>query len=187
MQRRFLDCLSQIPHDDRQIRKGALLFERSDPVQQVFVVRTGKIHLIRRKLDGDAFILQRATPGSLVAEASLMTDDYHCAAQATEESVVSVWPIDPVRSLIHADREASRAFVLMLAAEVRRARLHAEILSLRKVSERLDAWLVWNGDEMPDKGSWRHIANEINVSQEALYRELARRRMQEGAHSHSRT
>jgi len=173
----FLDCLSNVPHRKRHFSKGMQVFERADPVRQVYGMDSGEIRLVRRSDDGREFVLQRATAGSMLAEASAMNDGYHCAAVATVESVVSVWPIGPVRTLIQSDTKTARAFASLLAGEVRNARLRAEILSFRKVSERLDAWLVWNGDKMPEKGNWHHVAQEINVSQEALYRELSRRRI----------
>lgn len=65
-----------------------------------------------------------------------------------------------------------------LSREVRNARQRAEILSLRTVADRLDAWLAENGD-MPEKGLWKNVAEEIGASPEALYREIARRRLPE--------
>jgi hypothetical protein len=46
-------------------------------------------------------------------------------------------------------------------------------MSLRTVSERFDFWLAWNEGCLPEKGLWKNIAEEIGVSPEALYRELA--------------
>ena len=43
------------------------------------------------------------------------------------------------------------------------------------VSARLDAWLAWHG-ELPPRGDWKQLADQIGVSPEALYREMARRR-----------
>jgi hypothetical protein len=48
-------------------------------------------------------------------------------------------------------------------------------MSLRTVSERLDFWLAWNEAGMPQKGLWKDVAEEIGVSPESLYRELAAR------------
>jgi CRP-like cAMP-binding protein len=74
-----------------------------------------------------------------------------------------------------ADRpELSEAWASYLAHEVQRARLHAEILSLKTVEARLSAWIAWNGS-LPSKGQWSLIALEIGVSPEALYREIANR------------
>ena len=44
----------------------------------------------------------------------------------------------------------------------------------RKVEARLSAWLFWNG-ALPEKGQWHRIADEIGVTPEAFYRELAKR------------
>ena len=52
-------------------------------------------------------------------------------------------------------------------------RLHAEILSLKTFAQRLDACMVWNNAELPPKGEWLNLANQIGVSPEALYREIA--------------
>ncbi len=52
----------------------------------------------------------------------------------------------------------------------------AEILSLRTVAARLDAWTAANHDRLPEKGAWKTLAAELATSPEALYRELARRR-----------
>ena len=60
-----------------------------------------------------------------------------------------------------------------LASEVQRARARAELLALRTVRERLEGWLAFHG-ELPARGRWIAVANEIGVTPEALYRELAR-------------
>lgn len=63
-----------------------------------------------------------------------------------------------------------------LAAQVQQNRARAEILLLKRVSERLDAWIALNGGELPAKGNWHVLADEIGVTAEALYRELSRRK-----------
>ncbi len=81
-----------------------------------------------------------------------------------------------LRAALRADPDLSSAWTAFLAREIQGARLRAEILSLRTVAERLDAWLAANDDALPAKGAWRLVATEIGTSPEALYRELARRR-----------
>jgi CRP-like cAMP-binding protein len=76
--------------------------------------------------------------------------------------------------MIVGDR--ARAWARHLAQEVQRARAQAEILSLKTVAERVDAWITLNDDALPPKGYWHQVASEIGITPEALYRELARRR-----------
>ena len=88
MSRRFLSLLAEIPATTRSWPAGALMFQRDDPVRQVHLVISGRVHLLRRQKDGAAFLLQRAGPGDLVAEASLLSDSYHCDAETAEQSVL---------------------------------------------------------------------------------------------------
>lgn len=63
-----------------------------------------------------------------------------------------------------------------MSRQLQAARKRAELVSLRTVGERLDAWLAWSVAGMPAKGGWEDVAGEIGVSPEALYREMSVRR-----------
>lgn len=172
----FTDHLSRLRYVTRSVSKDTMLFERNDPVVSVFRIISGEVHLLRRQFDGAECILQRAKQGDLLAEASITTDGYHCGAVAVKPTVLAVFSRKDVRRMVSDDPDAVVAFVAHLADEVRKARLRAEIMSLKRVCDRLDAWLTWHDGGVPEKGSWHRFASEIGVSPEALYRELARRR-----------
>ncbi|MDE8347751.1 MAG: Crp/Fnr family transcriptional regulator [Acidocella sp.] len=153
---------------------GQTLFGLGDAVREVHFVRRGVIHLLRYRSDGAALILQRASAGAMLAEASVYSDTYHCDACAPDGAVTFAVARSDLRGRLDANPQACQALAQHLAHEVQRARLQAEILSLKTVQARLDAWLVWNG-ALPPKGQWRRLAGEIGVSPEALYREIAQR------------
>jgi len=173
----FFHALENLPSREIALPKGTLLFDRSDQVTGFYRVLEGKVHLLRQQMDGATFILQRAHAGDILAEASMTTAKFHCAAEAIIPSKVKMWPVDAVRTLVAQNGTAALGYARHLAGQLRGARLRAEIVSLRKVSDRLDAWLAWHDNRMPPKGSLYHLASEINVSPEALYRELANRRV----------
>ena len=165
---------------------GESLFHRGDPVTDIHVVLSGAIHLVRYQGDGSVLILQRADPGSVLAEASLYSGTYHCDAVAFGAADTRVYAKASLKKLLANSPEFSNVWASHLARELQRARLRAEILSLRTVAERLDAWMAWNGGSAPRKGEWKLVANQIGISPEALYREIARRRVRrEGASSQS--
>jgi CRP/FNR family transcriptional regulator, dissimilatory nitrate respiration regulator len=176
MSRNFRSFLSSLPGTSRGYARGQLIFERDDPVDNLFVVDSGEVHLLRRQEDGAEFILQRATAGTVLAEASLTTPRYHCAAMAVSDAAMTAYPRAGVLNLIRMDSDVAMALVMHLGREVRNTRLRAEVASLRKVSDRLDAWLAWNDNRLPERGGLGQLAREIGVSAEALYRELAKRR-----------
>ena len=171
----MLDHFRNLPQIERSFGEGQYLFHRDDRVKSMFFVETGAAHLIRHHRDGSALVLQRAGHGSILAEASLFTSKYHCDAIATSPVVARLISRPAMQQLFFKDRDFAKAWAAHLAGEVRNARLRAEILSIKTVSERVDAWLA-DKEHLPEKGSWKALAQEIGTSPEALYREIARRR-----------
>ncbi|WP_417462897.1 Crp/Fnr family transcriptional regulator [Kordiimonas sp.] len=159
----------------RPLAIGKYLFHRDQTVDQMFMVHDGEIRLIRHQADGNEVILQRAYSGDLLAEASLFSERYHCDAIAATPSKIRALPKSSFLAALQTDLDLATFWAKRLAQEVQRARLRSEIVSLKTVAQRLDAWLAWNGD-IPSKGEWRALAFEIAVSPEALYRELGKRR-----------
>ncbi len=159
----------------REVCAGATLFHLGDPIRSMHLVQSGVVQLARHNVGGVALILQRAAAGAMLAEASLFADRYHCAAVATEDAVVRVIPRGELTRKLETDSAFSLIWARHLAQEVQRTRLHCEIISMKTVSSRFDAWLSWHG-AMPPKGQWGTLASDIGVSPAALYREIAKRR-----------
>ena len=160
---------------ERRFDAGATVFRSGTRITHVFFVRDGCAVLQRSLANGETAILQRAQAGSVVAEASVYADCYHCDCTATVSTVLATLPRREFRRALRADTEASETWATHLARTVQSMRMRSEIRSLRTVSDRLDAWLAEYGP-LPEKGKWQGIANELSVSREALYRELANRR-----------
>jgi CRP-like cAMP-binding protein len=162
---------------ERALPEGSLVFHRGDPVTHLFLVLDGTIELTRHRADGGMVVLQRAAPNAVLAEASVFSERYHCDAFAVAPSVLLAVPIATVRAQLGRSPQFAEAWAMYLAQEVQAARLRNEILSLKTVAERLDAWLLSHGERLPTKGAWKSLALEIGVSPEALYRELSRRKI----------
>jgi CRP-like cAMP-binding protein len=169
---RFLDLAER----EQRLAVGKVLFRADDPVLSLFLVTAGELRLVRTLPDGFQLTLQRAGAASILAEASLFADRYHCDALAAEESAVRAVPTAQAKAALERDPALASALLRYLAGEVHRTRTRAEILSLKSVAARIDAWMAFNSGVLPPKGRWRHVASEIGVTPEAFYRELARRR-----------
>lgn len=159
----------------RSFRQDQYLFHRDDRVKSMFLIATGTAQLLRHHRNGTAVVLQKAGPGSILAEASLFTPKYHCDAIATSPVMARLVSRTAMQQLFYANQDFAKAWAIHLAGEVRSARLRSEILTLKTVAERLDAWLA-DSVRLPERGGWKAIAQEIGTSPEALYREIARRR-----------
>ncbi len=124
--------------------------------------------------DGVPLTLQIATADMALAEASLFADAYHCDAVARTEAEIANVPRAKFLAFIRDHPDAALSLIETHAKEVQAQRAHIEILRLRRVADRLDAWLDLYGE--PAKGEWINVADQIGVSAPALYRELAKRR-----------
>jgi CRP-like cAMP-binding protein len=161
---------------EQRLAAGRALFRLGDPVMSLFLVTAGELRLVRALPDGFQLTLQRAGSTSILAEASLFADRYQCDALAVEDSAVLAVPITKARAVLENDLAVASLLLRHLAGEVHRTRTRAEILSLKSVAARLNAWMAFNGGFLPPKGRWHRVASEIGVTPEALYRELACRR-----------
>jgi CRP-like cAMP-binding protein len=169
----MLEHIQILPQRHRTFRKGQYLFHQGDSVVSMFLIESGEARLLRRQRG--VIVLQRALPGSFLAEASLFTASYHCDATATTRVSARLISRLSMRKLFENDPAFASAWASHLADEVRGARQRAEILAFKTVAERFDAWIAAK-EQFPPKGTWKTVAQEIGTSPESLYREIARRR-----------
>jgi CRP-like cAMP-binding protein len=162
--------------EPRSFDDGQFLFRQDDPVRSLFVIEDGLVELVRYQPDGTSITLQRTIKNTILAEASLYSECYHCDAVVRLPSRISAISKTKFLSLLKYDEELSTVWAAHLAREVQSARSQIDILSRKTVAERLDGWLAWNHTVLPEKGQWKSIADHIGVSPEALYREIAKRR-----------
>lgn len=154
---------------------GDTLFHAGQTVSLVFLVSSGRVHLRRHTEQGQMLVLQNAGPGTVLAEASVYSARYHCDAVASGNAAVASLDRHDFLGALKNDNRLAEAWAATLARSVQAARVRAEIRSLPRVTDRLDAWLS-EGNILPAKGGWQDLAAELGVTREALYRELARRR-----------
>lgn len=158
---------------DIQLGAGQTLFQPGDQIKSLYVVLDGSMRLVRHQIGGAAVMLQRAHAGQLLAEASLFASHYHCHAVSEQGARLARVSKPKIVQLQREDSGWWMDLAAHLAGEVQQARARAELLSLRTVRDRLHAWLALHG-ELPRRGRWIDVAQEIGVTPEALYREMAR-------------
>jgi len=176
MSKSLIELLRDLPASERRYPAGKRVFRQGDKVLDLHQVLNGTIHLVRHNANGTALVLQRAGSQSILAEASVFAERYHCDAVAVSPARTRAIDKSTLRKALTQDPDLAEAWAAHLAREVQATRLRAEILSLKRVAERLDAWIAANDGQFPAKGDWKTVAAEIGTSPEALYREIAKRR-----------
>ena len=160
----------------RFIRKGEALFHQGDAIENVYVVKRGRIKLIRSTIDGNPVVLQLAMTGDIIAEASLFSDAYHCAAVADSPSTeLSCFDRHELLAALEASPAAAMDIMELFTHRIRKLRALLEIRNIRSAKQRICAWLqleASGGHEIVLQTTYKDAAYQLGLAHETLYREL---------------
>jgi CRP-like cAMP-binding protein len=158
--------------------KGGWVFRKGDPVDAVFLVLEGEVHLSRFATDGSEIALHSAGRGEFFAEAAVNVPRYQCNAIASRPSRLVAFPVQRVRALLADDPAFAREWVALLARQLHGARARLERLALKSSAERVLHYLHTEGKgprcEVVLAGTVKDLAHELGLTHENLYRTLAR-------------
>ena len=123
-------------------------------------------------------MLQTASAGETLAEASLFSSAYHCDAIAATEAVVRLYPKNSVLAALQRDPEIAKSFAAMLARQVMALRTRLERRNIYSARDRIRHYLTVNvapdGRTVTLPGTIKQLAADLGLTHEALYRVLAR-------------
>jgi CRP-like cAMP-binding protein len=163
---------------ERRLRAGQTLFRTGDRTVGLYEVLEGKIRLVRVDRSGREAILQAASAGDTLAEASLFSSTYHCDAAATTPAAVRLYPKALLLTALARDPKLARAFAAMLAQQVMTLRTRLERRNIHSARDRVRRFLAVNigadGRTVALPGTLKELAADLGLTHEALYRTLAR-------------
>ncbi len=163
---------------DRRLRAGETLFRSGDRATGLYGVVSGKVRLVRVDRNGHEAVLQTAIAGETFAEASLFSLTYHCDAVAASRTVVRLYPKRTFIGELKRDPKLTQAFMQRLAEHVMALRTRLERRNIRSARDRIRHFLTLNagadGRTVSLPGTLRELAADLGLSEEALYRTLAR-------------
>jgi CRP/FNR family cyclic AMP-dependent transcriptional regulator len=114
--------LQRIAAAATQVRgeRGFILFSEGDTAEDLFVVKSGRVAIGRRSIDGRESLVALMEAGDLFGEMPLFDDgDRSASARALERSVVIRIPYGPVRTALDEDPQLLWNVVALLATRLR--------------------------------------------------------------------
>jgi CRP-like cAMP-binding protein len=161
----------------REVGAGDVLFRQGDRTYAIFEVEKGRLQLVRHDRSGRRIILFNAGPGDSLAEAALFSKLYHCDAVAIVASTVRIFPKPALVSALRNDPIIAERFMAVLAQQVQSLRARLEQRNIRSARERVMQYLVLaagpDGRTVPIEGTLKHVAEELGLTHESVYRTLA--------------
>ncbi len=163
---------------DRTVPAGQSLFRAGDKTVGLYEVLSGTMRLVRYDRSGREAILQSASAGDTLAEASLYASTYHCDAVATTHAVVRLYPKTLLLAELNRDPKFAQSFTVMLAQQVMGLRTRLERRNIHSARDRVRHFLAVNagadGRTVALSGTLKDLAADLGLTHEALYRTLAR-------------
>ena len=163
---------------ERKLKPGQTLFRTGSKSTGFYEVVGGTIRLVRVDRSGREAVLQVASAGETMAEASLFSSTYHCDAIATTEAIVKFYPKTLLLAELQHDPKFARAFAAMLARQVMVLRTRLERRNIYSARDRIRHFLTTNLDAdgltVVLSGTLKELAADLGLTHEALYRTLAR-------------
>ncbi len=159
----------------RTVRRGQILFHPGDAVESIYVLRRGRIKLVRNTEDGNTAVLQVACAGDLLAEASMFSRTYHCmAAVDTRTAELACFDRGALLAALSESPAAALEVMELFALRIRRLRALLEIRNIRSAKGRILAFLQQesSGGEVPLESSLKDMARQLGLAHETFYREL---------------
>jgi len=156
--------------------KGEALFHQGNAVENIYVVRRGRIKLIRNTVDGNPVVLQLATAGEIIAEASLFSDTYHCSAIVDSRTAeLSCFDRHTLAKAIKGSPAAAIMVAELFAHGIRKLRALLEIRNIRSAKQRIHAYFQLESGadkQIQLQLSYKDIAYQLGLAHETFYREL---------------
>jgi len=163
---------------ERTLTPGQVLFRSGNKTVGLYQVLSGTVRLLRTDRSGREAVLQTASAGDTLAEASLFSPIYHCDAAAATAAVVRLYPKAVLVAELQRDPKHAQAFAAMLAHEIMALRTRLERRNIRSARDRVRHFLSLNvgadGQTVDLPGTLKELAADLGLTHEALYRTLAR-------------
>jgi len=153
----------------RALRAREALFRQGDRARGPWFVHTGELALERHEPGGRRLLLHRARAGSVIAEASLFADRYHCDAIARRDAEVTLLEREALLERFGTDADFARALAESFAREIQRLRRRIELVGIPGAEARV---LEAVRDGLLADTDVRGLADLIGLSAEATSRAL---------------
>jgi CRP/FNR family transcriptional regulator len=162
----------------QRLSRGQFLFHEGDPADGLFVLASGCIKLVRYTAQGKEMLLHLVHPGQTFAEAALFgRRTYPATAVAVEAGEVLVWHRQRLTRLLKDSPELALALVASVSVWTRHLVAKLELLTQRRIEERLAVYLrgragegLRSGAVLELRESKQLIAAQLGTAPEVLSR-----------------
>jgi CRP/FNR family transcriptional regulator, cyclic AMP receptor protein len=163
--------------DVRSLRRGDILFTEGSTPTELFVVRSGRVAIANRSIDGRESVVALMEPGAAFGEMGLFLGEGRTAeARALEASEVVAIPYDSVKQVYGSRPELLWAVVALLSGRIRDmdgALADAVFLDVTGRTAKRLLEMAGDSDEFTMPVTQEELAGMVGASRERVNKALA--------------
>lgn len=168
-----------------QHRPRTFLFMEGDPALWLYLVRGGRVKILKHSRTGKDVVLEILGPGEVVGGVAVLEGrPYPASAQALEAAAVLKIPREPLLALTESHPDIVRRMVLLIGQRLRGAHESMRALAAEPVEQRLAAALLrlveregvaeQDGSRLPYRLTRQSLAEMAGTTVETTIRVLSR-------------
>ncbi len=161
----------------RELEANEVLFREGDASENLYIVRSGSIKLVRYSVDGRELLLDTLFPGDFYGSDGLFAPGtVQESAIAEQDSGICMIQGEALKQLMLADPSISLKIMTYLNTKLDQYRQQLEMLSTKDVSKRLCMYLHQRSQRSASLDlmlSQEDIGNAIHLTKETVNRKLA--------------
>ena len=127
---------------EKEFRKGEYLFWEGEPASYLYVIKSGKVKVLKHSAGGKEIVLEVVTPGEICGGGTIFSDIQYASARAEEKSRVYSLSKRDLLSLLKTQEGLAQGVISFLGRKLMQA--HEMMIGLisGKVEKRLAALLL---------------------------------------------
>lgn len=162
-----LQQLDQFVQARVPLDRGDVIFRAGDPLDYIYVVRTGSVRTVFPGSEGDDQVIGFHLPSELVGLDAISANAHQCDAVALERTSVCALPLGRLERLAAEIPALQRQFHVMISRQISHDHRHLVAVGRRTARERLALFLHALSERL-ESGGYSGVDFHLSMSREDI-------------------
>ncbi len=126
----------------REFKRGEYIFWEGDPAGWLYVIREGKVKIIKHTTSGREMVLEIITPGDICGGGAIFSESYSASAKAVEKTKAFSISGQNLFRLLSKHQNLAKGIILYLGEKLMKAHEMIMALASSRVDKRIAALLL---------------------------------------------
>jgi CRP/FNR family transcriptional regulator len=126
----------------REFKKGEYIFWEGDPASWLYVIKEGKVKVVKHTASGKEMVLEIITPGDICGGGAIFSQTYSASAKAVEKTIAFYISGQNLFNLLSKHQNLAKGIILYLGGKLMKAHEMIMALASSRVDKRIAALLL---------------------------------------------